>query len=316
MENFLSCDWGTSTFRLRLVKTNSGEIMAEENSNQGIAKIYEVWKANNSVNGRLQFYLGIIKQHIISIEEKLTSSLDSSPLVISGMACSTLGMIDLPYKELPFLTDGSDLVTKIIRADNFDRETILISGAKTEDDAMRGEETQLVGCSHNDQKEQIFIFPGTHSKHVTVKNGKVIDLKTYMTGEFFELLSEKSILSESVEKGLDTNDEKNINAFKAGVKESLQSNLLNNVFKIRINHLFQKLTKQENYYYLSGLLIGSELKESVGNDFEITLVSNPHLHSFYEIAFNIITNEKKVLKIENADDVTVRGQLKILKQLI
>ena len=58
-------------------------------------------------------------------------------------------------------------------------------------------------------EEQVFIFPGTHSKHVTVKNGNVIDIKTYMTGEFFELLSVKSILSATIEKTVDLNNEKN-----------------------------------------------------------------------------------------------------------
>jgi len=137
-----------------------------------------------------------------------------------------------------------------------------------------------------------------------------------MTGEFFELLSVKSILSASVEKTLDLNDEKNKEAFEAGVKESLHSNLLNTSFKVRTNHLFHKLTPRENYHYLSGLLIGTEIKEIANSAPGITLVSNPYLHSHYEIAFRLVMNKTRSLKIQNADEAIVAGQLKISSRLL
>ena len=317
MEKFLSCDWGTSTFRLKLIETAGARVIAEENSDHGIAKVFELWKQSGEPeNVRFFFYLNIIRQHIDALQKKLNFSLDGLPLIISGMACSTLGMIDLPYKELPFSTDGSDLITKLAEAgDNFKHDIIFISGAKTGSDAMRGEETQLVGCFH-DEKEQVFIFPGTHSKHVTVKNGKAVDIKTYMTGEFFELLSVKSILSASIEKTTDLNNEKNRKAFKEGIEEGLHSNLLNNSFKVRTNDLFRKLTPHENYHYLSGLLIGTEIKEIAGGDLDITLVSNSPLYSQYEMAFNLVMNKTRSLKTQNADEAIVVGQLKILSLLL
>jgi 2-dehydro-3-deoxygalactonokinase len=246
----------------------------------------------------------------------LSSPLDGLPLVISGMACSTLGMTDLPYKELPFCTDGSDLITKLAEAgNNLKHDIIFISGVKTGSDAMRGEETQLVGFFPG-EREQVFIFPGTHSKHVTVKNGRAVDIKTYMTGEFFELLSVKSILSASIEKMGDLNNEKNKRAFEAGVKESLHSNLLHNSFKVRTNYLFHKLTQQENYHYLSGLLIGTEIREIAGSDLDITLISNSHLRAHYETAFNLVMNKTRSLITQDADEAIVAGQIKILTRLL
>jgi 2-dehydro-3-deoxygalactonokinase len=317
MQKFLSCDWGTSSFRLRLVEIASAGIVAQENSNNGIAKVFEQWKqCGKPEEQRFLFYLHIIVQHVDALEKKLNSSLNGVPLVISGMACSSLGMIDLPYKELPFHTDGSDLVTKIVRTyDTFKHDIIFTSGAKSGNDAMRGEETQVVGCLPDD-RECVFIFPGTHSKHVTVKNKNVVDIKTYMTGEFFELLSEKSILSSSVEKNVSLDDEKNKKAFEAGVKESLHSNLLNSSFKVRTNYLFRKLTQPENYHFLSGLLIGTEVKEVSANGHDIILVSNSLFWSRYETAFNLIVNNTRRLKIQDADEVIVAGQLKILNRLI
>jgi len=300
-----------------LVEIAAARIIAGENSDHGIAKVFELWKQSGEPEDvRFFFYLNILRQHIDAFRKKLNFPLDGLPLVISGMACSTLGMIDLPYKEVPFSTDGSDLVTKLVAAsEDFRHDIIFISGAKTGNDAMRGEETLLVGCFPNEQ-EQVFIFPGTHSKHVTVKNGNVVDIKTYMTGEFFELLSAKSILSASIEKTAGLNNEKNKKALESGVKEGLHSNLLNSSFKVRTNYLFHKLSRQENYHYLSGLLIGSEIKEIAGHDSDITLVSNSHLRSHYEVAFNVVMNKTRSVKTQNADEAIVAGQLKILSRLL
>lgn len=316
MEKFLSCDWGTSSFRLRLVEITGTTIISEESSDQGIAKVFDSWKhAGQQGSLRFAFFLERIMQSIRSMEVRLNYSLDKYPLVISGMACSSLGMIDLPYKDVPFSTDGSDLVTQFIGASNdFKHDIIFISGARTDSDAMRGEETQVIGCIHNEQA-QVNVFPGTHSKHVMVKNGKVVDIKTYMTGEFFALLSEKSILSASVESTSETKTQ-NDNAFEAGVKESLLPNLLNSVFKVRTNYLFQKFSRQENYHYLSGLLIGTELKELVGASYGITLVTNSYLRFQYETAYNLLMNEAERLKIMDADEAMINGQLKVLNRLI
>jgi 2-dehydro-3-deoxygalactonokinase len=317
MKKFLSCDWGTTSFRLRLVEIAGEKIIAEKNSNEGIAKVFDLWKqAGKTEDRRFSFYLDRISQCIGSIEKTLDYSLDGFPLVISGMACSTMGMIDLPYKGVPFSADGSDLITEFTEANNeFNHDIIFISGARTENDAMRGEETQLVGCGP-DEQEQLFIFPGTHSKHVTVRDRKAVGIKTYMTGEFFALLSEKSILSAGIEGVSDLETDKINKSFQAGVKESLHSNLLNSSFKIRTNDLFQKLSRGENYHYLSGLLIGTEMKELVGVDYNVILVSNSPLHSHYESAYHLVMNKTKTLKIQNADEAMVVGQLKILNRLL
>src|SRR6266478_104415 len=133
MDKFLSCDWGTSLFRLKVVKIPGLEIIAEENSDGGIAKTFELWKQTGQAEEfRMSFYIDILQQNIRSLEKKSCISLDGSPVIISGMACSTMGMINLPYKEFPFSADGSDLNTKIIEADkNFKHKIIIISGTKT-----------------------------------------------------------------------------------------------------------------------------------------------------------------------------------------
>jgi 2-dehydro-3-deoxygalactonokinase len=144
----------------------------------------------------------------------------------------------------------------------------------------------------------------------------ITDVVTYMTGEFFELLCSKSVLSAGVTRTKEINNEKNRKAFEAGVKESLSSNLLHSSFKVRTNYLFHKFSQHENFHYLSGLLIGTEMKEVAGPGHDIILVSNSDLQSYYEVAFNLVVNRSGALKIHNAGDAMVEGQLRILNRLI
>ncbi|MFC7670205.1 hypothetical protein ACFQT0_24695 [Hymenobacter humi] len=45
---FLSCDWGTSSFRLRLVERAGLKILAQESSKEGNAATAELWQRPNS----------------------------------------------------------------------------------------------------------------------------------------------------------------------------------------------------------------------------------------------------------------------------
>src|ERR1700733_4756679 len=256
MDKMISCDWGTSSFRLRLINSSDLSILAARSSAQGIVATHALWNAQPAGGqNRLSFYQAILRDAIKSIERELGLSLGGVPLVISGMASSTLGMLELPYKELPFSTDGSDLLTETLSAnDLFNHDTILISGARTADDVMRGEETQLVGCElglggtdsgtvgfeqPGSGGEEVFIFPGTHSKHVMVREARAVTFKTYMTGEFFELLSKKSILAGDVEleeaAGRREGSGNRTARFEEGVREGAGGNLLHGSFLVRTN---------------------------------------------------------------------------------
>ncbi|MDB5249068.1 MAG: hypothetical protein JWQ40_3462 [Segetibacter sp.] len=319
MNRFLSCDWGTTAFRLRLVGAAGLKIIAEESTKQGIAETFQLWRqTERSEDMRLPFYLDIISRHIQTIEEKTRTSLEDLPLVISGMASSTIGMIDLPYKKLPVSVDGSDLTIHTIESTGqFKNKAFIISGLRTDDDVIRGEETKLVGCAANsfNQGDQIYIFPGTHPKHVEVKNGVATGFKTYMTGEFFELLSKKSILSVSVKEGEGLESKKSLQSFKNGVKDSINSNLLHNCFLVRTNDVFKKLTAEENYHYLSGLLIGAELGSLINNSTQITVIGGAALSAQYVTALQVLDSSKQVTT-EDADEALIKGQVQVYRKLM
>ena len=310
MDKFISCDWGTSAFRLRLVEAATNTVVSEVKIEQGIVSTYKLWTNSKIVNDRFSFYRSVLDKYIAMLEHQCDYTLDNVTIVISGMVSSSIGMIELAYKELSFRTDGADLLTHVIEgSEDFKRNIIIISGVKSETDVMRGEETILIGCSAEyNEEEHIFIFPGTHSKHIMVKNGTAHDFKTYMTGEIFDLLCNKSILSNSVEKDEGMTENKSNPYFIKGVAKGAESNLLHSIFQVRTNQLFKKLSNRENYHYLSGLLIGSELKVLLESKFSfVTLVSDEILSGLYLQALNALGINRN-LQQKNSDQALIKGQ--------
>ncbi|CAN5672424.1 2-dehydro-3-deoxygalactonokinase [soil metagenome] len=313
MKHFISCDWGTSSFRLRLVNAETQVVVAETKSPQGIAATDALWKEQSDTD-RISFYSNIILRQIVLLEEQCGYSLNDITIIISGMASATIGMIELPYKSIPFPVSKAEFVTYIISKTEICMHTmIIISGVRSDDDVMRGEETILAGCNIKDDNEKrLFIFPGTHSKHVVVQNGIIQNIKTFMTGELFELLSSKSILATSVEKD-STSDESNA-AFIKGVKEAVDSNFLNSIFHVRTNSLFEKLDRKNNYHYLSGLLIGEELKNIQAEDYVfVTIVSTGALQALYTEALLALGFKEKLIQ-QNAEEALIKGQVSIFDQ--
>jgi 2-dehydro-3-deoxygalactonokinase len=317
---FLSCDWGTTSFRLRLVDAAELTVLAEESNDEGNLSSFERWKQSDKPEEeRVEFYQQILLNAIKKLEDRLGASLKDVPLIISGMASSSIGMLELPYKQLPFAADGADLqIHAIDKSSEFNHPTFIVSGVKSADDVMRGEEMQLVGCDVElNSADQVYIFPGTHSKHVIVRDGKAVVFNTYLTGELFNLLATKSILANSIESGGKFNDANNLRSFQNGVVDSLAINPLHAFFLVRTNMLFDKMTGQENYFYLSGLVIGTELKDLLNREFDkVVLVSNKAMRPYYETALQSLKISKE-LACKDIDEAILNGHAHIygLKKL-
>lgn len=317
MGQFLSCDWGTSSFRLRLVEAETLNILAEQKTDQGIASVFALWQQSAEVDktAKASFYLNRVLGNIHRLESQLALPLQGLPVIFSGMASSSIGLLELPYGQLPFSTDGKGVFTSSLEPTaNFPHPVLIISGIQSEDDVMRGEETQLIGVVsglENRGEDKVFVFPGTHSKHIWVKGGRVVSFKTYMTGEFFDLLSNKSILSSSVSENRTI---QNWEAFNQGITKARTSNLLNASFLVRTNALFEIFNKEENHDFLSGLLIGTELKELLHEE-GICLCCSSHLKSRYEQAFQQLEiRGVQLFSGEDIDKAVIRGQIQIYNE--
>ena len=331
MERYLlGCDWGTSSFRMRLFDISAQHAIAEATSEEGIASMHKSWqnldRLNTSIT-KVDFFRDYLKKEIDVLSDQYSLNLGDVTIVISGMASSSIGMKDVPYATLPFALDGSDTAIKLLPRDNtFPHEIILISGVRIENDVMRGEETQLIGLlalleqSDRKLKEGILIFPGTHSKHIHISNDRLIKFHTFMTGELFDLVSNHSVLKDSIQKDeANKLSEASADAFKLGVQKSKEFGILNRLFTVRTNQLFDKLDKIQNTFYLSGLLIGEEMSYLLKDDkVPLALCSASNLATFYKLAIEELNLSERttIISADLVDKAALAGQYLIFQKHI
>lgn len=327
MKNYLlGCDWGTSSFRLRLINSQDQQFIDEITSQEGVASTFTAWKKQEEPGriSREQFFRQQLQKQIERLSGKTGKKLDGLPVVISGMASSSIGMDEVAYATLPFPVDGSQASVKRLDPQaHLPHDILLIGGVCSEYDVMRGEETQLIGLlalldtKHYSIKNTIVLFPGTHSKHVYVQDGQLIDFQTFMTGEIFNLMAHHSILKDSVEAPRSTAFSRNeLEAFKSGIHEDNATSILNSLFRVRTNQLFSKFSKRENALYLSGLLIGNELKSLVDKrDWPLIVCSGTNLYELYKLGMQELHLAERTTTIsaDMLDKATIAGQVKIMQ---
>src|SRR5262249_40640155 len=126
-------------------------------------------------------------------------------------------------------------------------------------EVMRGEECQMLGAllaGHGDAR--LFVLPGTHSKWARVSDGVLTTFRTYLTGELFDLLCKSGTLAQL----MSTTGEDEA-AFARGVDASRDAQLLNRIFSVRSLALFNRMSAAEPRSYLSGLLVGTEIRDAL-----------------------------------------------------
>jgi 2-dehydro-3-deoxygalactonokinase len=280
---FTSCDWGTTNLRVRIVRGNT--IIKELRTEQGAS----------TLKSPEEFRTALVTA--------MNSLGAAKPVVISGMAGSSIGWKELPYARLPFCLDGSDAVVDEIESDTF-----LISGVRSEEDVMRGEETELLGLAIG-QEELAVILPGTHSKHCIVRNGAMVSFRTFMSGELHALFSAHGILRQSMAPGWDEA------AFLEGIDESTHGSLTSTLFKVRTRGLLHGKSPVSNSSFLSGLLIGSELL-ALPKDVPLVLAAAGAIATPYRIAFRALglDSRSRIISDDEAAILAVRGQRKFLEQ--
>lgn len=284
-------------------------------SDEGIKKVYNRWIAYDGPLSRTDFYLNFLQEKIAELEKQSQNNFSRLPLLTSGMASSSIGIKELPYRPLPLALDNPKLNVETFEASSrFFHELHLVSGIRSSEDVMRGEETQLLGLSSIlDISNGCFLLTGTHSKHVFIKDGVLIAFKTYMTGELFDLIASLSILSDSISV-----QDKNIPGpdFEKGVAVSQDKNILHSLFTIRVRDLLRDTEKTDNFAYLSGLLIGHELKDiATDPPKKLILWGNAALQTYYSTALDLLGLNYLQPDIESTKDITSAGHRIILNQI-
>lgn len=311
-EYFISCDWGTTNFRLRLVETESLQVLDEVKTDIGIKTLNEQCLSQKD-ESREAVFGDYLKRQIKNLEQKYSANL----VVISGMASSTIGLEDLPYATMPMEGSGSTILWKEIKFSD-DNSALLVSGVKTETNMMRGEEIQAIGLEDKLKPygDGVLLLPGTHCKHLTYTKGQFTGMETFMTGELFELISQKSILAGSVQSEAMTDPHKT--EFLNGVSLGLDGDLSKSLFLVRTHTVLHDMPKGENYFFLSGLLIGSELSYLKTYDGLLFLCAAEPVFSLYEIALKSFLNAKNIIPFGSSDIqlALLNGQRKIITQYV
>lgn len=296
---FVGVDWGTSNLRMTLVI--DGEIGASWSSGKGIAKMHRAWREARLPTSREAFYTGVLSEGLDVLKAPA-----EIPLVISGMASSSLGLRELPYAGLPFSLDGSGAVSAWLES-----SVLLISGVAGEDDVMRGEETQIVGLNALGYGDGVYLLPGTHSKHVRVTGKAILSFATFLTGELFALLANHSTVGQMIRRSDSRNDE----AFARGVEEGRRGRLLHRIFTVRALSVLGSERPDEGRERLSGMLIGSELEALTSIDSTIYLAASADLGRRYRRAGEIIGLRIECVKESDWRQAGLQGQMCLLERV-
>jgi 2-dehydro-3-deoxygalactonokinase len=212
---------------------------------------------------------------------------------MSGMVGSRQGWVEVPYVQCPAGFD--EIAAKLVKVGWANREGWIVPGLSCRDtagvpDVMRGEETQILGCG----VEGTICLPGTHSKWVEVKGGRIERFSTLMTGEVYAVLKQHSILGRMIEEGRADAD-----AFAEGVGRSGKAGgLLHHLFGVRTRGLMGELSAAASASYLSGILIGHELRSQ--NAKQVHLLGAPALAALYQQAAALLGIEARTLDSDSA----------------
>lgn len=309
-EYFISCDWGTSNFRLRLVETSSLRVVAGHSKGEGIKPLNQKFLAQ-AKGDRQEFFSAYLSEQLGYLPMEYRKAI----VIVSGMASSTIGMLDLPYADFPFDGSGKDLYFRSLPW-RTGQKLLLVSGVKSENGMIRGEEVQAIGLEEQlrPHKKAVLLLPGTHSKHLSYEGGLFTGLKNYMSGELFDLLIKHSILANSVGEGPWTGDSEN--AFKEGVKLGSTQGLTAGLFGIRAMDVLQNTAKEYNYYLLSGTLIGDELGWLKQDKRKLVLAASNPLLGLYSLALSTLFSPDRWVAFDDTmlEHALLAGQQKILKE--
>ncbi|MEO5797181.1 MAG: 2-dehydro-3-deoxygalactonokinase [Rhodoferax sp.] len=211
-------------------------------------------------------------------------------VLMSGMVGSAFGWQEAPYvgPEVPLEALPQHLVHISGHPQRYIVPGYCVRDATGQPDVMRGEETQLLGAVAMGLRDGWFVLPGTHSKWVLLRDGRVEQLRTYMTGELFALLSTNGTLAAAAQPA-GTEPLWSQAAFADGVAAGAPGALAHQLFACRARVVTGTMPASQALGYLSGLLIGSELQDvlqdlDTSNSSQFHLIGSPALAEAYQVA--------------------------------
>lgn len=276
-KHYLVVDWGTTNFRAFLLDQNN-KLVDSQSLHKGLLQVTE---------GQFSDVLETILKNWLPDYKHL-------PILMAGMVGSAKGWVNVKYVSTP-----ANIANLALHAHRFTlpwgAPALIMPGVshqyrEQKYDVMRGEEVQIFGLSKLKKSDNFTaILPGTHSKHVRFEANMIHSFSSFLTGEFYSILTKHSLLG----MGLIHSDALNKEVFIQGVMEGQEGELTNKVFLGWTGRLFNQLTTENAADYLSGMLIGYELRNLTAN--QLYLVGGQELSSRYLTACQALSIKAEVV---------------------
>jgi 2-dehydro-3-deoxygalactonokinase len=270
----IAVDWGTSSFRAYRLDA-SGAVLEQRSGAAGLL----------ACQGRFELMLA---KQLIGWNDEL--------VMMAGMIGSRNGWHEVPYVACPAALDEIAAGLLSVAAQSLPGRRIFIAPGLSHrpgpnqpgaPEVMRGEESQLLGLFGElpGAGPHTVCLPGTHSKWATVGAGRINAFHTAMTGELYALLKQHSLLGALMPPEAGAATAEDAPAFELGVRTSAEAGgLLSHLFSVRTRGLFGELSATQLPSYLSGLLIGHELRGLLAGAQQVHLIGSAALVQHYRRA--------------------------------
>jgi 2-dehydro-3-deoxygalactonokinase len=282
MSRLVAVDWGSSSLRAALLDER-GAVLQMRASDDGMLKVE-----------RSGF------DAVFEAEFGDWMDVPGTRCLMAGMVGSRQGWVEADYVACPCSRD--DFVARLKpvgEASSKRREIAIVPGASCVvdgvPDVLRGEEVKAIGVLDLLGADSAnVVSPGTHSKWMTLERGRLVRFSTAMTGELYALLRQHSILGRGMPP--EGNDALDGAAFDDGVRRALDGRgLLQTAFGVRTRSLFGELAAKSLASYLSGLVIGEELRgRPLAGVRSVALVGAPALTERYARALAMCQVDARV----------------------
>jgi 2-dehydro-3-deoxygalactonokinase len=244
----IGLDWGTTSLRAYLIDV-AGSVMAERAEPWGIMRLgdRDFSRARSEITTQW-------------------AHAGELPVIACGMVGSALGWVEVPYCTAP--AGALEIGTALVGVPGTNVHIVPGVSQYANADVMRGEETQIIGALslHDElERDSRVVCPGTHSKWVTLRNGRIDSFTTYMTGELYAVLTAHSILGRLARNAVTLTRDVADDAFRIGVRTARDSDRDSAalLFSARARVLLGEVRPEASLDYLSGVLIGGEVRDGL-----------------------------------------------------
>lgn len=300
---FIAGDWGTSVMRLYLCQKADGVA----------AVLAEVRGPGIKAGGDFETVLFDAAAPWLAEHGRL-------PIVLGGMIGSTIGWKDVPYVACP--AGSAEIAAGAARFAVRDTPVIIAPGLRCTNifslpDVLRGEEVQMLGWLDMARppldSRHLLCLPGTHAKWAFCEGATIQTFFTSMQGELHEVLLAHSLLGRTIGQASESERTAEKDSFREGIARMAADptlSLSHAIFSVRSRIVLGELSAADGAAYLSGLLIGADVRDALvacaarALSFDaVVLVGSDRLVDLYAQAMSEIAGVRglPVLRVKDRD---------------